>query len=64
MNIKSEQLHYGNIKLHLHDLDLSGDEQNAQINPESQGNEPGSANLQINGHFDRAGTVERHPSKI
>lgn len=53
-NIKAEQLNYANDSLALRgvDLALSGDEQNHQLVLKSQG-EPVSANLQINGHFDR-----------
>ena len=62
LNIKAEQLHYGeNIKLHLLDLDLSGDEQNHKLILKSQG-EPVAANLQINGHFDR--TLEQWKGTI
>ncbi len=62
LNIKAEQLHYGeNIKLHLLDLDLSGDEQNHKLILKSQG-APVAANLQINGHFDR--TLEQWKGTI
>lgn len=53
LTVPDLQIRYGeNIKFHLLDLDLSGDEQNHKLILKSQG-EPVAANLQINGHFDR-----------